>query len=127
MMTKGDVDGITVWGRPFKPVALGLTLTMLVVAQANLRGYDRGTEPPLAYVVAFLAGAAIVCMVYGWIGRSQRAAEAGFLLVVAAYTTRAAFIQMSNPWDAAVWFSLASVIIAGGAYMLEATDRGRRE
>lgn len=116
-------------GRPFKPVAFGLILTMIVVAQANFRGLDRGTLPPLSYVVAFLAGSAVAAMLIGVIAESNRALRIGFLLVVAAYTMRAAFIQMSNPGDAAVFFSLASVIIAGGAYMYEALDRpaGRRE
>jgi hypothetical protein len=125
MMSKGDLDGIRVWGRPFKPVAFGLTLAMLIIAQSNLRGLDRGTIPPLSYMVAAIAGAAIGFMVAGWVTGRQRLEEAGLLLVVAAYATRAAFIQINNPWDQAVFFSLSTVIIAGGAYMLEADSRKR--
>lgn len=125
MMTKGDLDTIRVWGRPLKPVALGLTLTMVIVAQANLRAADRGTTPPLSYVVAAVAGAAVIALIWGWVGRSQRLAEIGLLLVVAAYATRAAFVYLSSGPDQAVFFSLASVIIAGGSYLLEATSRRR--
>jgi hypothetical protein len=111
-------------GRTIKPVALGLTLTMTVVAQSNLRNMDRGTQPPLSYVVAFLAGASVAMLIWGWVSRSQRAAEFGLLLVVAAYATRAAFIQLTNPFDQAVFFSLATVIVAAGSWWLEASSHG---
>jgi hypothetical protein len=122
-MTKGDLDTITIAGRPMKPVAMGITLTMVVVASSNWRGFDRGTEPPLSYVVAALATTAIIALLWGWFGRNQRAAEIGLLLVVAAYSTRAAFVYLSSGLDQAVYFSLASVIIAGGSYLLEASSR----
>lgn len=127
MMTKGDLDTIRVGGRPLKPVALGLTLTMAIVAQANFRGIDRGTTPPLSYVVAAIAVVAFVALLWGWVGRNQRAAEIGLLLVVAAYSTRAAFVYLSSGFDQAVFFSLASVIIAGGSYLLEASSRRGEE
>jgi hypothetical protein len=121
-MSKGDVEGLRVFGRPLKPVALGLTLTMIIVAQSNFRGADRGTEYPLSVVLGVLAVIAAVTLAAGWICGRQRIAEAGLLLVVGVYATRATFIQMVSPFDQAVWFSLATVIIAGGAYILEASD-----
>lgn len=122
-MTKGDLDTIRVLGRPLKPVALGLALTMTIVAQSNLRNMDRGTVPPLSYLVAAIAAAAVIALAGGWIGRNQRLAEIGLLLVVGAYATRAAFIYLSSGFDQAVFFSLATVIIAGGSYLLEASSR----
>lgn len=124
-MTHGDVPGVTVFGRPLKPVALGLTLTMVIVAQANFRSEDRGTEYPLSFVLAILAVAAAVTLAVGWLGGRQKVAEIGLLLVVGVYAARAAFIQMVSPFDQAVFFSLATVVIAGGAYILEASSDGR--
>jgi hypothetical protein len=124
-MTHGDVPGVTLFGRPLKPVALGLTLTMVIVAQSNLRGADRGTEYPLSIILGVLAIAAAVTLAVGWIGKRQRIAEVGLLLVVGVYAARAAFIQMVSPFDQAVWFSLSTVVIAGGAYILEASSDGR--
>ena len=124
-MTRGDLPGVTLFGRPLKPVALGLTLTMVIVAQANFRGEDRGTEYPLSFVLAILAVAAAVTLAVGWIGKRQRIAEVGLLLVVGVYAARAAFIQMVSPFEEAVFLSLATVVIAGGAYILEASSDGR--
>ena len=122
-MTKGDLDGPRLFGRPIKPVAFGLVLTMTIVLQANVRGIDRGTQPPLSYIVSILAFAAVIALAWGWIAGNQRCAEIGLLLVVAAYTTRAAFISLSSGPDQAVFFSLATVVIAGGSYLLEANSR----
>lgn len=125
-MTKGDLTGLTVWGRPLKPVALGLTLTMVIVTQANIRGLDRGTQPPLSWLVALMSAAAVVTLLWGWIGRNQKAAEIGLLLVIGTYITRAAFIALeSGLGEQAVWFSLATVVIAAGSYALEVDDRYR--
>lgn len=122
---RGDIPGVRLLGRPLKPVALGLTLTMIIVAQSNFRGADRGTQYPLSMVLAVAAAVAAVTLAVGWISRRQRIAELGLLLVVGVYTARAAFIQMVSPFDQAVWFSLATVVIAAGAYVLEASDHRR--
>lgn len=109
--------------RRIQPVALGLTLTMLVVAQANFRGFDRGTEPPLSYFVAVAATVAALALTVGWAMQKQRLVEFGLLMVVLAYAARAAAIAMTNPWDQAILFSLATVVLAGGSYYVEVLDR----
>jgi hypothetical protein len=121
-MTRGDLPRLAVWGRPLKPVALGLSLAMVVIAATNLSGYDRGVTPPLTWFLAAAGTTAAVCLVAGWVCRSQRFAEVGLLLVVLTYTTRAAFVYLSTGFDQAVAFSVTSSIIAGGAYLLEAAD-----
>lgn len=124
-MTKGDLT-MTFLNRPIKPVAFGLTITMLIIAQANLRMTDRGVAYPLSVVLTALATLSAVALLVGWIGRFQRLAEYGLLLVVAVYLTRAAFIFFASGPDQAVWFSLTTTIIAGGSYFLEASDRLHR-
>lgn len=128
MATSTD-NRLTVAGRPLKPVAMGLTLTMVIVTQANLRGVDRGTDAPLSYLVAGLSVAATLALIAGWFTGNGRLMRIGLLLVVAVYTARAVFIAMASGSDQAVWFSLATVIIAGGSYLLESRDdtRGSRE
>ena len=125
-MTRGDLPRISIWGRPFKPVAFGLSISMCTVLAVNVAGDDRGTQAPLTTFLAVAASAALTMLLYGWWARSQLAAEAGLLLVVLTYMTRAAFIYLSSGWDQAVAFSVASSVIAGGAYLLEAADHGGR-
>lgn len=122
-MTRGDVPGVRLLGRPIKPVALGLTLNMLIVAQANFRDMDRGTTPPMSTMLGVMAVVAVTALILGWVLRMQRLAEVGLLVTVFVYATRAVFIQLTNTWDEAVFFSLAAVIIAGGSYYLEVADR----
>lgn len=124
-MSKQDLPGVTFLGRPLKPVAFGLTLMMIIIAQSNFRGADRGTEYPLSVVLGIAAVAAAVTLIIGWATGRQTIAEIGLLTVVCVYVTRAAFIQFSTPWDQAVFFSLSTAIIAGGSYILEASERRR--
>jgi uncharacterized membrane protein len=69
------------------------------------------------------ASLAVVTFCIGWWGRKQKFIEFGLLLVILAYTARAAFIAMVNPWDQAIFFSLAVVVGAGTAYYMEVVDR----
>lgn len=112
-------------GRPIKPVALGLALNVLVIAQANIRNDDRGIGQGLAYLLALAAGAAFVLLCAGWFMKRQRLAEYGLLLTAGVYMTRAIFVALENPWDQAIFFSVGAAIIAGGSYLLEATDPRR--
>ena len=114
----------TILGRPLEPLILGLVLTMVIVALANWQASDRGTQYPLSVVVAVAATAAAAMLAIGWCCNRRRLVEYGLLAVVLAYSTRAWFILISNDGiDNAVWFSLATVVMAGGAYFLEANDR----
>jgi hypothetical protein len=116
-----------VLNRRLQPVALGLTLTMIIIAQANIRGMDRGTQPPLSYLVSVIAALAALAMVIGWVSKRQRIVEWGLLGVVFTYMARAIFISIYSPWDQAIFFSLATVVLAGGAYYMEADERLMKE
>lgn len=118
-----------IFRHPFRPLVLGLFFTMLIVAQANIRNMDRGTAPPMSYFVAGIALAASVALIVGWFRKDVSIIKAGYVLVAAAYMTRATFIMLTNPFDQSVFFSLASAFIAGGAYLAESANnpRGARE
>ena len=113
----------TFLGRSIKPFLLMMTLTMTIVAQSNFRGIDRGTQFPLSAIVGTIALAAAVALIAGWSGKLPRLLEYGLLGVVLAYSIRAWFVMMSNPWDQAVFFSLATVVGAAGAYFMEVAER----
>lgn len=122
-MTKGDLDGITVWGRPIKPVALGACILMATLTIYNI--VDKGVfgDLILGDVVAVLSGASLIMMLTGWFGRSQRMAEFGLLAGCISYVMRGAFVLFYNgPLAEAVWLSLGSTTILGGAYLLEKWD-----
>lgn len=114
----------TLFGRAIKPFMMLLTLTMVIVAQSNLRGIDRGVEPPLSVFLGVIAVCAVVCLIVGWVFSQRKVVlEYGLLAVVFVYLTRAVFIQMSSVWDQAVFFSLAVVASAGSAYFMEVAER----
>jgi hypothetical protein len=72
------------FGRPFEPLLLGLTLTMVIVALANWSASDRGTQYPLSVVVALAASVAAITLVIGWCCKARRLVEYGLLAVVLA-------------------------------------------
>ena len=113
----------TLFGRAIKPFMMLLTLTMIIVAQSNLRGIDRGVEPPLSVFLGVIAVCAAVCLIVGWVSQRKMVLEHGLLAVVFVCLTRAVFIQMSSVWDQAVFFSLAVVASAGSAYFMEVAER----
>lgn len=113
----------TFLGRSIKPFLLMMTLTMVIVAQANFRGIDRGTEFPLSTLVGSIAAGSAIALLAGWTGKLPRLLEYGLLGVVLAYSIRAWFVMMSNPWDQAVFFSLAAAVGAAGAYFMEVAER----
>lgn len=125
MMTAQDVPRLRVLGRPFKPVALGLALNVFIIAQANFRTDDRGIGGLLSIVLALTAGTALVLLCAGWFFGRQRLAEYGLLLTAGVYITRAIFVALGDPWDQSILFSIGAAIIAGGSYLLEATDPKR--
>lgn len=113
----------TLFGRAIKPFMMLLTLTMIIIAQSNLRGIDRGVEPPLSVFLGVIAVCAAICLIIGWVSQRKMVLEYGLLAVVFVYLTRAVFIQMSSVWDQAVFFSLAIVASAGAAYFMEVSER----
>ena len=113
----------TVFGRVVKPMMLLMTLTMTIVAQSNLRGIDRGVEPPLSVLLGVIAVVAVVFLLFGWAAKQRKMMEYGLLAVVLVYLTRAAFIMFSSAWDQDVFFSLAVVLCAGAAYFMEVAER----
>ena len=122
-MTKGDLDGVTVWGRPIKPVALGACVLMLTLVIYNLTDAGVFEDLWLGDVIAVLAGVSLFAMLGGWFGRSQKMAEVGLLLGWVVYVTRGAFAVLYEGFTSeALYLSTGAAVIIGGAYLLESWD-----
>ena len=120
---------VTVFGRPLKPLALGIVVAMLVLTLAGI--LDQGALHSSGWgdLVSAVAFASFTAFMGGWWARSQRMAEMALLLATGVFTARAAALLMLHfeILDVAAWLSVASAITAGGAYALERVDpRGRR-
>lgn len=114
---------VSILGRPLKPLAFGMAIAMVVLCLAGL--FDTGALDGSLWgdVVALIAAASCTSFMAGWWARNQPMAEAGLLLACWVFTTRAAaLLFIGGAGSIAAWLSIASAIIAGGAYVLERTD-----
>lgn len=126
-MTKGDLDGWLVWGRPLKPVALGTSILMLTLVVSNVT--HTGIFGPLwlGDVIAGLSAVSFICLTVGWFGRHQMSAEVGLLLACTTYLLRASMaLFLDGPGEQAVYLSIGAAVITGGAFLLEHWDRMRQ-
>ncbi len=122
-MTKGDLDGVQVWGRPIKPVAFGLSVLMLTLTVYNIFNVGVFGSLFLGDVIAVLTGTSFVMLMLGWFAKNQLLAEFGLITAFTAYTLRASFILFSSgPTAEGFYLSIGAAIIAGGAYLLEGWD-----
>ena len=124
-MTRGDLEGVTLWGRPIKPVGLGVSVLMGTLMVANFYEVGIFGDTVLAMGIAVLSGIAFVLLVWGWVGRIQRFAEYGLLLAAFTYMARALFAFFTLGVTQSSFLSLGAVIISGGSYLLETWDTHR--
>lgn len=120
-MTRGDVPGTNVFGRPFKPMAVGLIVASLAVCVDTVL-HKFGIHPIAINVDSqaggIIAGLAALLMIVAWIIRSQRIYEIGLLLVMGAWFARVVeMILMGNAGNSFIPLSMS--FMAGGAYWLE--------
>jgi hypothetical protein len=123
-MTKGDVDGWLIFGRPFKPVALGLSIAMIVLVTVNIHGTGHLGEGWLGHIVAAISGTSLVFLVGGWWARWQIWAEIGLLLAAFTYITSGLFLLFTDWTEQSAYFAFSTALIAGGAFWLEVNSDG---
>ena len=122
-MTHSDLPGVRFAGRPVKPLALGLAIMSAVLVGYNLIDAGFLGASLLGDVVAAGFAAAAVLLTAGWVTGSQTMAETGLLVATGMLVTRSAFLLLSvGVRFEAVWLGLATAVMAGGAYLLEAWD-----
>lgn len=114
---------VTIWGRPVKPVALGLAIMMLIFAIFNVLNLDVFYVSIWGDVVGLTAFASFAIFTVAWIINSQRLAEYGLALAAGVFIARCIALLLINGWEAqGVYFSAGAAIIAAGSYFLERTD-----
>jgi len=122
-VTKGDLDGVQIWGRPIKPVALGLSLLMLTLAVVNITDTGVFEDMLLGDVVAVLAVGSFTALMVGWFARYQIAAEIGLFSASIVYLIRASFAAFTlGIQSETVYLSLGVAVVAGGSFLLERWD-----
>jgi len=126
-MSAGDLFHISILGRPFKPVAFGLALVMVILIVVNIFDTGRLGDSWAGDVVAILGGISLLALVGGWWAKSQHMAEVGLLFAGSTLVMRGLFTMFTAWPDQSEWFSYSLAVIAWGAYLLERMDPHRME
>jgi peptidoglycan/LPS O-acetylase OafA/YrhL len=121
------LPNVRILGRPFKPVALGVTVLMLglvIIPVFNLGGFGRGVSSGIASCIAAVAAAMLI---WGWVRNDLRWTERGLAVACFAYASRLVYLLLIRPMGDSVMLALGVLIIIAGSYILEANDRRVRE
>jgi xanthine/uracil permease len=110
-------------GRPFKPVALGVTILMIglsVIPVFNLGLYGRDWfDWVLSTVSLFAAG----LLVTGWWKNDTRWTERGLAVATFVYLARFIYLVLVEPLEDSVSLAFGVLIIISGSYIMESNDR----
>lgn len=115
----------TILGRPVKPVALALMLTMLILAVANITDIGILGSNPGGDVLAGLSLATAALLATGWVRRSQLIAELGLAAAFFVWGIRfflGVFVAPHPLITEGIYLSLCWAMVAGGSYLLERID-----
>jgi hypothetical protein len=122
-MTKGDLDAIQIWGRPLKPVALGLTWYMICLFIFNLFANGLLDDTLVSHIVLVMSGVSVFSLIGGWVFKSQHLAEAGLFVSGLTAVLRSAFLLAYGGGDVVgVWLGIGVAIVALGSFLLERAD-----
>ena len=138
-MIRGDLPGVRILGRPFKPMAVGLIITGFALSvNTFLLYFDGRAYIPLpspdgcswlqvagadlaSFVMGLFTGLGLLLMVFAWVVRSQRIYEFGLLFSFGGWTARWMGLALEGShWYSALPFGVS--IMAAGAYWLERSD-----
>ena len=128
-MTRGDLAGYQFLGRPIKPLALAIALSMATIFWFNIVESTGILVPTVAgNIVGYCAGASAVLLFAGWWARSQALAETGMLLAAGVWISRTVFIGLLEEWYSySFFFSVAWSLASVGSYLLESFDPENRK
>ena len=109
------------FGRPIKPVALGLTVAMLIIWPSAIT--DEGVLDGSFWgdFIGWWAFGIAAVLITAWWTRWQRLYEFGLQMVFTLMIFRfvASFLVNDGEWTQSGALSIAWAIIAGGSYILE--------
>jgi hypothetical protein len=119
--TPAEIPRVRLWGRPVKPMAIGILMALSAVSIngwvgiAKPAGYDR--------VLAVVAGITLALMLCSWCSRSQKIFEWSLLFTAGIFTARAAGVALEVGHPAAGLLPMSVAVLAGGSYILEKADQ----
>lgn len=124
-MSRGDLPAVSVWGRPFKPMAVAVIVASLLLAVNQVLaifGMPVLLTPDGSLgTIGLLAGITVVSMVWSWVITSQFLFRVSMLFGVGAWTGRALETALDGRfWQAWLPFCFAGMI--AGAYFVESAD-----
>lgn len=112
------------FNRPFKPVALGISIIMIVLCISGIANTGLLTTTIWGDIVSVLSGATALLLFVGWYTRSQRLAEIGLLSSTFVFVTVFSFLLLTvSTTQTSIWISLGYTVVAGGSYLLEKEDQ----
>lgn len=121
------LKGHPMMGRPFRPVALGVTILMLAfvaIPVFNLGEHAREGGDVINAVFGVVAAAMLSV---GWWTSSLRWAERGLAVAMFAYIFRLVHLLLTEGFSDHVSLAFGVTVIIAGSYVLEANDRRDRE
>lgn len=121
-LRRGYELGVHVFGRPVRPFHLAVMTATGAVAVANVFFGGVVLTGDASVFVGWIATASCVLLFAAWVTRRDTLAEWGLLLAVFVWASRAMFAVIIGSGWFAVTVSLAWVIGAAGAYLLERAD-----
>lgn len=118
---------LMVFGRPVKPVALGLVVICLTLTWSNIVDIGVFGQSRWGDLLGVVCALSVVLFMAGWWGRSQALAEHALLAVSAAMIFRSLGLLFEQGFmQQSVYLSIGVATIAVGSYVLERLDpRGR--
>lgn len=128
MTTRPDTfPGRLVFGRPFKPVSLGVTILMLGLVIIPIFNLGEEGRDAFDWVTATFALISAGLLIAGWWKDKVQFAEWGLLLGVFAYLLRTTHLVTREPEGDSVALAVGVLVIIAGSYVLEANDRRKLE
>lgn len=118
-----NLPGVRIFGRPFKPVAFGFTMSLLVLFWAGW--YDRGALDGTFWgdLVGCAAFGIAATLSAAWWFRSQRWSEYGLLATFVLYFWYSFTVSLVNlEVNVSGLIGLCLAVIAGGSWLLERAD-----
>jgi hypothetical protein len=114
-------------GRPFKPVALGVTFMMLGLVAIPIFNLGAEGRDIFDWVAAGFALAAAGLLSAGWWTARLRLAEYGLAVATFAYLLRFTHLLIKEAGGDSPTLAFGVLVIIAGSYVLEANDRRVRE
>lgn len=115
--------------RQVRPYALAVSIACAVIVVSTLTesGVGQLLDTGVGKAIGLAAGVTTALLWVGWWSQSKRFMDQGLLLATATWAAIAATVLIEgSSWPSGA-LGVAWCIASGGAWLLETSDRGRRE